>query len=214
MNIQERLTAFAMLGAEWVMWLLVILSIVGLAVILERALFFFKTRDDVTGLQDRLRALLKKGDIAAAKKMFADSPSVEAEVLHAAMNNVEDGAAAVEEGLDSASTMAKLKMERWLAFLGTMGSNAPFIGLLGTVIGIIRSFQALNDSAGQVTTGLMSEIGEALVVTAIGLLVALPAISFFNYFQRVIKSRLARANAMGHDLLAYVKADSTPEAAE
>jgi biopolymer transport protein ExbB len=96
-------------------------------------------------------------------------------------------------------------MERNLAFLGTVGNNAPFVGLLGTVIGIIRAFQELNQSQGQVSAGLMAQIGEALVATAIGLLVALPAVAFFNLFQRVIKTRATRADALGREVLAYMK---------
>jgi biopolymer transport protein ExbB len=113
------------------------------------------------------------------------------------------------------SSLAKLNMERNLAFLGTVGNNAPFVGLLGTVIGVIRAFHALDAGAGQVTSGLMSEIGEALVATAIGILVALPAVAFFNLFTRVIKGRLARADALGRDLMAYLKStNGTPPAAQ
>ncbi len=101
-------------------------------------------------------------------------------------------------------------MERNLAFLGTVGNNAPFVGLLGTVIGVIRAFQELNESQGQVSTGLMSEVGEALVATAIGILVALPAVATYNYFQRVIKKRLVWSDALGRDILAYLKADPSP----
>jgi biopolymer transport protein ExbB len=78
---------------------------------------------------------------------------------------------------------------------------------LGTVIGIIRAFHQLNDAAGKVTSGLMADVGEALVATAIGILVALPAIAFFNAFQRVIKARLMRAEAFGKDVLALLKAE-------
>ena len=99
-------------------------------------------------------------------------------------------------------------MEKRLTFLGTLGANAPFIGLLGTVIGIVRAFALLDQSAGKVTSGLMSEVGEALVATAIGILVALPAVAFFNVFQRVIKARLARADALGRELLAQLHAVS------
>jgi biopolymer transport protein ExbB len=96
-------------------------------------------------------------------------------------------------------------MERNLAFLGTVGNNAPFVGLLGTVIGVMRAFAALDQSGGQVSEGLMREIGEALVATAIGLLVAIPAVAFFNFFQRTIRLRIGRAEALGRDLLAYLK---------
>ena len=98
-------------------------------------------------------------------------------------------------------------MERNLAFLGTMGNNAPFVGLLGTVIGIIRAFHELNASTGRVSEGLMSEIGEALVATAIGLLVALPAVAAFNFFQRLIKTRATQADALGKEVLAFLESD-------
>jgi biopolymer transport protein ExbB len=96
-------------------------------------------------------------------------------------------------------------MERRLALLGTIGSNAPFVGLLGTVIGIIRAFHALDASGGQASTALMSEIGEALTATAIGLLVALPAVALFNFFQRQIAGRIATAEALGREMLSFVK---------
>ena len=97
-------------------------------------------------------------------------------------------------------------MERNLAFLGTVGNNAPFVGLLGTVIGIIGAFKKLDESAGQVTAGLMAQIGEALVATAIGILVALPAVAFYNFFMRTIRNRLSRADALGRHVLAMLKA--------
>jgi biopolymer transport protein ExbB len=99
----------------------------------------------------------------------------------------------------------KLRLERRLAFIGTVGSNAPFVGLLGTVIGIIRAFHALDASGGQMSTALMAEIGEALTATAIGLFVALPAVALFNVFSRQIATRIARAEALGRELLSFVK---------
>jgi biopolymer transport protein ExbB len=104
--------------------------------------------------------------------------------------------------------LVKLELERRLAFLGTLGNNAPFIGLLGTVIGIIRAFRALEAGAGKVTAGLMTEVGEALVATAIGILVALPAIAAFNVFQRLVKARLARIDALGRELVAALAGEA------
>ncbi len=102
--------------------------------------------------------------------------------------------------------LARLDMERSLAYLGTLGNNAPFVGLLGTVIGIIGAFHQLGNGIGQISAGLMAQIGEALVATAIGLLVALPAVAFHNLFHRIINTRLGRADALGRDVLAYFKA--------
>jgi biopolymer transport protein ExbB len=105
-------------------------------------------------------------------------------------------------------------MERNLALLGTLGNNAPFVGLLGTVIGIVRAFRELENSAGQVSAGLIAEVCEALVATAIGLLVALPAVACFNLYQRVIRARLGRAQTLCHEVMAYRKATRAALAAE
>ena len=205
MDIQERLTAFAMLGATWVMWLLVLLSIVALAIVLERVYYFVVTGDDLVRVKREMLALLGKGDVAGARKLLAGSKSFEARIADAGLAAPEDGAESAEERIEGEQDLARLAMERNLVFLGTVGNNAPFLGLLGTVIGIIRSFAALNAAGGQVSPNLMAEIGEALVATAIGIMVALPAVAAFNIFQRVIKSRLARGEALGHDVLAYLK---------
>ena len=206
MNIQERLTAFAMLGAGWVMWLLVLLSVIILAIILERAWYLWKTRTNGSVLQEALRKKLDQRDFEGAEKLLSVSPSFEASIARAGLAGASEGnAEAAEERLRGAKVVAKSRMERNLAFVGTIGNNAPFVGLLGTVIGIIRAFQALHESQGQVSEGLMAEVGEALVATAIGLLVALPAVAAYNYFQRVIKGRLAWSDALGHDILAALK---------
>lgn len=205
MNIQERLTAFAMLGASWVMWLLVLLSVVSLAIVLERAYYFFATRDDVASLKRDLLSLLGKGDLVGARDRLTRSRSFEAKIAFAGLEAVDDGAPAAEERIARETSLSRLQMERNLAFLGTVGNNAPFLGLLGTVIGIIRAFRELNNSTGHVSPDLMKEIGEALVATAIGILVALPAVAFFNAFQRGIKGRLSRGEALGHDVLSFLK---------
>ena len=210
MGIQERLTAFAMLGAGWVMWLLVLLSVVGLAIILERLYYFFSSRDDVRRLQEELRKHLKGGELEEAAKTMKNSPSFEARIVAAGIAKAHHGYASAEESMAGERTIARSYMEKNLAFLGTVGNNAPFVGLLGTVIGVIRAFQELTESSGQVSAGLMTEIGEALVATAIGLLVALPAVAAYNLFQRMIKGRLAWADAMGRDLLSYLKKQQPP----
>lgn len=204
MDIQERLTAFALLGATWVMWLLVGLSIISVAIILERIYFFVSTRDDIDGLRARLISALDSGNAPAAQQELAGSKSVEAMVARAGLAAADHGAKSAQEKIQGAQQLARLLMERNLAFLGTVGNNAPFVGLLGTVIGIIRAFHSLNESQGKVTAGLMSDIGEALVATAIGILVALPAVAAYNYFQRVIKGRLARGSALGNDVISHM----------
>ncbi len=207
-----RITSLAQFGASWVLWLLVALSIVAVAVAIERAVLFLSSRDDIVRLRDELRALLSRGDSGAARRRLEESPSFEARVAAAGLNA--DGSASAEERIAGETELVRLTMEKNLTVLGTLGNNAPFIGLLGTVIGIVRAFRELEHSSGQVSAGLMSEIGEALVATAVGLVVALPAVAFFNFYQRIIRARLARAGALGHEILAFRKSDLSPTAAE
>jgi len=204
MDIIERLLAISQFGSRWVLWLLIGLSIAALAVVIERAVLFLSSRDDTTRLQAELRRSLRDNDLELARRRLEESPSFEARVAAAGLDA--EGVASAEERMQGESELCKLSMERNLALLGTLGNNAPFIGLLGTVIGIVRSFRALQMSSGQVSAGLMSEIGEALVSTAIGLLVALPAVAAFNLFQRLIRARMGRANALAHEILAFMKA--------
>jgi biopolymer transport protein ExbB len=207
MDIQTKITSLAGMGATWVMWVLVGLSVGGLAIALERAIYLALRSDNLRKLKAEVLAFLRKGDVAAARSRLGKSKSFEAQVVTAGLENPNDGAAAAEERMDAAAQLAKLRMERRLAFLGTLGSNAPFLGLLGTVIGIVRAFHELNGAAGRVTSGLMSEVGEALIATAVGIMVALPAIAAYNYFQRIIKSRITRADAFGKEVLALLKSE-------
>ncbi|MES1182741.1 MAG: MotA/TolQ/ExbB proton channel family protein, partial [Myxococcales bacterium] len=190
-------------GSRWVLWLLIALSIAALAVVIERAVLFFSSRDDTVRLRLELRRLLRDNDLELARRRLEESPSFEARVAVAGLDA--DGVASAEERMQAESELCRLSMEKNLALLGTLGNNAPFIGLLGTVIGIVRSFRELQSSSGQVSAGLMSEIGEALVSTAIGLLVALPAVAAFNLFQRLIRARMGRANVLAHEILAFRK---------
>jgi biopolymer transport protein ExbB len=208
MNIEKALYTFTHFGAQWILWVLVALSITAVAVILERALVLFLTRDDHVQLQKELRSLLDLGRIDAARRRLEQSRSFEARIAAAGL--LATGAGSAEQRMLGENQLARLDMENKLVYLGTLGNNAPFIGLLGTVIGIIGAFHQLGNGMGQVSAGLMAQIGEALVATAIGLLVALPAVAFHNLFHRIIQARLGRAEALGHDILAYFKACSEP----
>ena len=106
-----------------------------------------------------------------------------------------------------ASTLARERpqYERFLSFLGTLGNNAPFIGLFGTVLGIIRAFRDLATHTIEGSSAVMAGIAEALVATAVGLLVALPAVAVFTTFQRVIRTQVATSEALTRVVLAHAK---------
>lgn len=206
MNIERAANALAQLGTVWILWLLAGLSVAAVAVILERSVVLLLTREDLQRVQRELRNLLMAGRLDDARRRLEQSRSFEARVAAAGLQA--DGAGSAEERMLSETQLVRLEMERSLAYLGTLGNNAPFVGLLGTVIGIVGAFHQLGNGMGQVSAGLMSQIGEALIATAIGLCVALPAVAGYNWFQRIIVVRVGRAEALGHDVLAYFKACS------
>jgi biopolymer transport protein ExbB len=219
MNLIERVkNAMVGAGATWVLWLMLVLSVISLAIMLERAWLYWSLRDDIASLMRELGRLLRAGDYEGAKKRLEASPSAEAAVVMAGVVEADLGADAAEEAMAGASALQKLKLERRLAFLGTLGNNAPFIGLLGTVIGIVGAFEELGKAAtapGSATApasqiapqAVMTNIAEALVATAVGLLVAIPAVAAFNAFQRVVKTTLSNTEALSHVLMAHLKAD-------
>jgi biopolymer transport protein ExbB len=201
-------------GAQWVMWLLVLLSVVSVAIIAERAWLFRSLRDDLVKLAGDLRLALQES-IEKARERVECSPSAEAAVVIAGLTMAEQGPGAAEEAMAGATALQRMKLERRLAYLATVGNNAPFIGLFGTVIGIVAAFDALAgaaqapvaDASSQLLAphAVMASIGEALVATAIGIAVAIPAVAANNYFQRKTKSILANTEALTRVLLAHLR---------
>jgi biopolymer transport protein ExbB len=226
--IERVKSAMVGLGTFWVLALMLALSVVSLAIMLERAWLFWSLRDDVQALMRDLGRLLRGRDLEGARRRLEASPSAEAAVVVAGIVEADMGAEAAEEAMAGAAALQRIKLEKRLAFLGTLGNNAPFIGLLGTVIGIVGAFDELaKANAAPVVAGaanaasqvapqaVMANIAEALVATAIGLIVAIPAVAAFNTFQRLVRGTVANTDALAHLLLAHLKADGErPEARE
>ena len=202
-------------GSQWVLWLLLLLSLAALAVAAERIWFFRGERRPGVALTSALAALRKGGGGPAALRALEGRRSIEVSVARACLDHLADGPAAMEEHLEATLERERLRYERGLAFLGTLGNNAPFVGLFGTVLGIIRAFHDLAQSGGTGSQAVMAGIGESLVATGVGLLVALPAVAAYNAFIRYVEARASGANALGHELLAHAKSTrrTTEEAA-
>jgi biopolymer transport protein ExbB len=216
MNIVERSKLLLLdVGASPILYLMVALSVISVAIMLERSLFYFRVRENLQQLAAELAQLLGRGDVDAARALVTASKSPEAAIVAAGLSRLAHGPAAVEEAMAGASAVQRMRLERRLGFLGTLGSNAPFVGLLGTVIGIVQAFEQLQvagvgNGSGGAMSGVMGAIAEALVATAIGLIVAIPAVAAFNAFQRRIKSILGNAEALRHIVLSHVKATPGP----
>jgi len=205
--IQDQLLdLFLFLGSEWILYLLLALSIVSLAIAAERVIYFAMHNADLGHLQERLNSHLAAGELEEARGLLSRSRSHVAAIALQGFDAAQRGSATMEEIIAGATQLARLRMERGLAFLGTLGNNAPFIGLFGTVLGIIRAFRDLSTQTLEGSEAVMAGIAEALVATAVGLMVALPAVAIFNYFQRTIRSRLAASDALSRVLLAHAKA--------
>lgn len=204
---------FVQWGANWVLWLLFALSLVSIGIIVERWYVFRSKQDVIRELSATLEATLSTGDFPQALAKLEKRTSVGAVVARAGLRLAPRGMTAAEKGMQSALAIERSTLENRLAFLGTLGNNAPFIGLFGTVIGVLLAFEGLSQSTGgagrtsQVASNaVMGSIAEALVATAIGIGVALPAVAAYNYFQRRIAQVLSDAEALTNLVLAYVSA--------
>jgi biopolymer transport protein ExbB len=218
--IERVKSAMVGLGTGWLLILMVVLSILSLAIMLERTWLYWSLRDDFETLMRDFGRLLRDGDMPGARKRLEASRSAEAAVVVAGLVEADHGVDSAQESMDGASALQRMKLEKRLAFLGTLGNNAPFIGLLGTVIGIVAAFDELSKAKIASATGstalapeaVMARISEALVATAVGLLIAIPAVAAYNAFQRIVRGILANTDALGHVLLAHLKATSTSAA--
>ncbi len=196
--LTNSLFSIASQAARVVMYLLEVLSVLSIAVMVERAAYFARRR--ASGTFPELIRLCLAGQLGAAAKV-ATGDAMEADVVRAASAASPSGQAAVDKAVASTIDRRRLEYEQWLFILGTLGNNTPFIGLLGTVLGIMRAFydMAHNPRAGAAgTSAVMVGIGEALVATAVGLAVAIPAVIAFNIFQRLLKRVVGRSNALAN----------------
>ncbi|HEY3496288.1 MAG TPA: MotA/TolQ/ExbB proton channel family protein [Polyangiaceae bacterium] len=203
----ERLMRIALFGSEWVLYLLLLLSVVSFSTMLERWFFFRKRRVDLAVLLTDVRKKLEKDDVEGVERLLESNGSFEARIGREALRWARGGADAMSDAVDSEIARAKSELERGTNLLGTLGNNAPFVGLFGTVLGVIIAFHALGDAGGNAGQmgGVMAGIAEALVATGVGLFVALPAVVGYNVIQKRIGEIEAGALALTKLLTAYVK---------
>lgn len=205
MNIVETFLEVALLGSAWVLWLLVVLSVVSVAIILERAWFFKKLSINFVEFRQKLLGLLIEGKISEAETFCKDQAAIEPQVALKGLESRRLGTHAMEETMVGYLIGERQHLDRGLVVLGTLGNNAPFIGLFGTVLGIIEAFHALKTNPAGGPSVVMAAISEALVATAVGLMVAIPAVVAFNFFNRLVKRRVANAESVMKLVSAHVQ---------
>ena len=205
-GLVQKLLALPVFRSEWVLWLLLGLSLLSVAVMVERWIFYRRHKVGFESLREEFSKCLDKGDFEAAAKLLAKTDSLETNVVLAGLRGYAKGPESVEDLLTGAMAREKSFYERRLSILATLASNSPYIGLFGTVLGIVRAFKDLSKDMASASTGVMAGIAEALVSTAIGLLVAIPAVVAYNVFKGMVKDAVTNTESLSHILLAELKA--------
>jgi len=205
--MNELFLKLALGGSGWVLWLLVIASLVSVAVMTDRWLAFHRTPSRIAELLPGLAERLGAGDVAGALAFAKTFPTMEGRVTAAGLESFGLGPASVEDVMEGKVIQERLALEHRLIVLGTLGNNAPFVGLFGTVLGIIRAFNDLAVSGSGGITVVMSGIASALVATAVGILVAIPAVMANNYFRTRLRMMTSNCETLTRVLLAHLKAE-------
>ena len=194
-------------GAEWVLWFLIALAAVVVAISLERWFYFHRRSGDTRTLASVLEDYLRGKTPSPAWPNSGQA--LGARVVEAGLAMMDHGPEATTQTMQSRLALERELLERRLVVLGTIGNNAPFVGLLGTVIGVVHAFEELGRAAAvgqQQSATVMIGIAEALVTTAVGLFVAIPSVAIYNYFQRRMGSLSSATEVLSRLLLAHIAA--------
>jgi biopolymer transport protein ExbB/TolQ len=214
-SLTEAFEKFALLGAEWVMWLLVVMGLAAFGIFFIRMFFLQKYRVDVDGLlsqltQQTVEQMIKGEPTEALSGLGVGRvDSMELEVADQVLSNWGLDESGLENVVQKTILSNRQSYERQVSYFGIVGSNAPFVGLFGTVIGVIISFKELgnNPKGGLEVVG--PGISEALVATAVGLLVAIPAVIMFNTLKSQIRTRVQNSELVFRHLLTFKNSSKT-----
>lgn len=181
----HKLLNVTLSGAEWVLYLLLLLSVFSVAIMIEKFAILWMRQINRGRFDEIIKMLSEQQRTTVIAELEKGRSSFERIFLYVMKNG--DESVKREEALAIAIARERFNLERRLAYLGTLGNNAPFIGLFGTVLGIIKAFHDLSMNQQGGAAVVMAGISEALVATAVGLFVAIPAVVAYNYFARWIK---------------------------
>lgn len=194
-------------GAEAILWLLLFLSVISIGIIIERFMTLRQVTANSRKVKRRIESAMAENSLSELEEIAKDKETVEGRAIAYAFRQMKESqnAKAMPEIFSSFIVFEKSNLDRYLNFLATVGSNAPFIGLLGTVLGIMKAFSDLGVSSANAAASVMSGIAEALVATAVGLFVAIPAVIAYNYFQRQVRMTLQNLEGLKDLCVAYAK---------
>lgn len=204
--LSEKIFAVAHFADQAVLWFLVVLSVLSIGMILERYFALRKVTAQSSQVRARVRMALQSNSVEDVETIAKDIESLEGRAASYAMKHMKDnGSKGLEEVFNTFALTERPDLEKFLGFLATVGSNAPYVGLLGTVLGIMKAFNDLAQSpeAGQQT--VMAGISLALVATAAGLFVAIPAVVSYNHYSKKVRGVMQSLESVKELCLAYAK---------
>jgi len=191
------------------MVVLLAISVVSVAIILERVIFYrSKSRLKRKDLMLRIRHEIKKGGINPAMKICKDSNAPFAQVVYAGLNFFDCSEKEISNNMERQIIIETVILERFTSVIGTIASVSVYIGLLGTITGILRAFHDVSISGSSSISVIIGGISEALSTTAAGLTIAVPAVAAYNYCMKKIDDfikdmELAASETM--DLISAIK---------
>lgn len=202
----DKFFALAQGSTEILLWLLLLTSILSIGMIIERFLSLRSIHSKNMQFRSKAQELLQSQSLEELEDLAKNKDSLPGRALSYGLRHIKsDGAEGLAEVFNSFHMIERPKLEKNLNFLATVGSNAPFVGLLGTVLGIMKAFSDLAANSGSGNDAVMSGIAHALVATAVGLFVAIPAVIGYNYFQKLVRQSLQSIDVARELCLAYAK---------
>lgn len=198
-----------------ILWVIMALSLVALAIIIERLLYLRRISIDEEKLFLRIKTSLMEGHYSEALSICEQNVSPFSSLLKVGIENRSQPEYLQRELLKDAATLEAASLERGLVALGTISNIAPLLGLLGTVTGTMRAFGVLGRfGAVSDPSALASGVSEALITTVGGLVVAVPVIMFYNYFTSRVNMILTRLETQVNSLVSLISTYSEKPAKE
>jgi biopolymer transport protein ExbB len=193
-----------------VMILIALLALIGTIIIIERLIFFRKIRGDEEKMISRLKSALEKGHFDEATSICENNPTPITNLMKVGIEHKDYAESEIKDTIMNAANLEIPRLERFLPALGTVAHIAPLLGLLGTVTGNIKAFGVLGQfAAGGDPMALANGIAEALLTTAAGIVVAVPAIIFYNYLVSKVNHIIIRLENRVSELVLLLKGRKT-----
>ncbi len=190
------------LKGGFIMWLILASSIVGLAVSIDRFIMLRKAKINVPAFMVRIRGFIKKKDISGAISYCMQEKSPVSNIVRKGLKKYKYGHDRVKDAIENAGSQEVSKLEKGLSVLASVAGIAPLLGFLGTVTGMIQAFMTIQDLAGAANpSDLAGGIWEALITTAFGLIIGIPALALYNYFLGAVKKLVGEMETVANDVI-------------